>query len=157
MPLTGVRGQTLSCTALTFFFPTHFSGDPHAVPVHQRAKCHCNVAAAAHLAGRQLGTGGHASCRTSCKCGACAPGMGAWTGGDPSKVAASVFCTTTLSRPHHRLYQPWVAAPRSGAGARKARERTSCATRRSDSSFHRPPVSHASMHSLCGPRRRSSG
>ena len=114
-------------------------------------------AAAAQRAGRQLGTGGHASCRTSCRGGACAPGIGAWTGGDPSKVAASVFCTTTLSRPHQRLYQPWVAAPRSGAGARMVRERTSCATRRSDSSFQRPPISHASTHSRCGPRRRSSG
>ena len=114
-------------------------------------------AAAAQRAGRQLGTGGHASCRTSCRGGACAPGIGAWTGGDPSKVAASVFCTATLSRPHQRLYQPWVAAPRSGAGARRARERTSCATRRSDSSFQRPPISHASTHSRCGPRRRSSG
>ena len=74
-------------------------------------------------AGRQLGTGGQATCRTSCRGGACAPGIGAWTGGDPSKVAASVFCTATLSRPHQRLYQPWVAAPRSGARARRARER----------------------------------
>ena len=111
-------------------------------------------AAAAQRAGRQLGTGGHASCRTSCRGGACAPGIGAWTGGNQSKVAASVFCTATLSRPHQRLYQPWVAAPRSGAGARMARERTSCATRRSDSSL---PISHASTHSRCGPRRRSSG
>ena len=71
--------------------PTAFSGDPRAVPVH------CRGAAAAQRAGKQLGTGGHASCRTSCRGGACAPGIGAWTGGDPSKVAASVFCTATLS------------------------------------------------------------
>ena len=77
------------------FFSTNLSGDPRAVPVHLRAKRHCNVAAAAQRAGRQLGTGGHASCRTSCRCGACAPGMGAWTGGVPSKVAATVFCTAT--------------------------------------------------------------
>ena len=62
-----------------------------------------------------------------------------------------------MSRPHQRLHQPWVAAPRCGAGARRARERTSCATRRSDSSFQRPPISDASTHSRCSPRRRSSG
>ena len=70
----------------TFFFPTDFSGDPRAAPVHLRAIRHCNVAAAAQRAGRQLGTGGHTT--WSCRCGACAPGMGAWTGGVPSKVAA---------------------------------------------------------------------
>ena len=52
----------------------------------------------------------------------CAPAMG----GDPSKVAASVFCTATLNKPHHRRYQPWVAAPPNGVGTRRARKRTSC-------------------------------
>ena len=60
--LRSERGWNFSC-----FYPTHFSGDPRAVPVHLRAKRHCNVAAAAQRAGRQLGTGGgHGSCRASC-------------------------------------------------------------------------------------------
>ena len=50
---------------------------------------------------------------------------GAVMGGDPSKVAPSVFRTAAVSRPHHRLHQPWVAAPRSGAVTRRARRRTS--------------------------------
>ena len=95
--------------------------------IHARSQCTCELnCAATWLQRLSEPAGSYASCRTSCRCGACAPGMGAWTGGVPSKLAASVFCTATLSRPHHRLCQPWAAAPRSGAGARKARERTSC-------------------------------
>ena len=44
------------------------------------------------------------SCRTSCQGGACAPGIGAWTGGDPSKVsitaAATVPTSTDNKLPH---------------------------------------------------------
>ena len=112
-----------SDTQIFFLLPHGLFGRSARGPSAPASYGTARGAAAAQRAGRQLGTGGHASCRTSCRGGACAPGMGAWTGGDPSKVAASVFCTATLSRPHQRLYQPWVAAPRSGAGARMARER----------------------------------
>ena len=138
--------------------PTAFSGDPRAVPVHLRATAlqgGCSGSASRQAAGhgrarvvqdvlqrrclraRHWGMDGRRPEQSGSKC---------------------VLHSHTEYRPHQRLYQPWVAAPRSGApGARMARERTSCATRRSDSSFQRPPISHASTHSRCGPRRGSSG
>ena len=73
---------------------------------------------------------------------------GAVMGGDPSKVAPSVFRTAAVSRPHHRLHQPWVAAPRSGAVTRRARRRTSWrrvgATRRSNAPRSRTQARTAS-------------
>ena len=60
-----------------------------------------------------------------------------------------MFRTATVSRPHHRLHQPWVAGSRSGGRARRARRKKSWATSRSDSSFQRhAPVSHRSTHNL---------
>ena len=62
-------------------FLADFSSDPHAAPV-QLPTTGLLGAAAAQRAGKQLGTGAHASCRTSCNGGACAPGMARAMGGD---------------------------------------------------------------------------
>ena len=89
--------EDVACSAFLFSPVAVFSSDPHSVPVQLRTTGLLG-AAASQRAGTQLGKGGHASCRAFCTGGASAPGMGAAMGGDPSKVAASVFCTATLDR-----------------------------------------------------------
>ena len=70
----GYPGTSLSTTC-SFFNPRTFRA------IHARSQCTCELHGTAtwlqRLAGRQRGTGAHASCRTSCRCSACAPGMGA--------------------------------------------------------------------------------
>ena len=53
------------------------------------------------------------------------------------QYVARVLCKATLSRHHQRRSQPWLATLSRAAGARWARSRTSCATRRSDSVLQR--------------------
>ena len=66
--------------------------------MHTWSKCSCDLQlqtagllgpATAQRAGKQLGTGGHASCRMFCTGGACAPGMGAAMGGAAGSTCKS--------------------------------------------------------------------
>ena len=68
-----------------------------------------------------------------------------------------MLCCAMLRKPHQRRSHPCLATSRRAAGARCARSRTSCVTRRIDSTLQRPPASQARTHKRCGPGRSSSG
>ena len=75
----------------------------------------------------------------------------------PKTALQAARWTATANAPHQRRAHPWAAAPRSVAGARRARSAMRRCTRRWDSSFQRPPISAARTHKRRGPPRVSSG
>ena len=98
-------------------------------------------AAAAQRAGKQLGTGGHASCRTFCNHGAFAHRRWAAT---RAKWQQACFAQPRLTSPTTAGTSPGWRPPQTGWGL-------------GEHASGRAVVVHASTHGLCGPRRRSSG